>query len=244
MPLLDHFHPPLQLRYPWDSLHSGWATRIADVLNEQWLSAEFVAAEHTHAGSGLEIDVATFERPAAGPPPPPNGAGTATLPPRVFAPPAPAHAMPGVFPDTFEVRVFNTTAGLTLVGVIELISPANKDRADERRAFATQCAGYLHQGVSLVLIDVVTNRRANLHNEIVRVLQGPAGCLLPDEVTLYAAAYRPVNREERPEIDLWPVACAVGRPLPTLPLRLTGDLFVPVDFESTYQETCRKRRLA
>ena len=33
-------------------------------------------------------------------------------------------------------------------------------------------------------------------------------------------------------------------PLPLLPLRLTGDLFVPVDFEAAYQEACRRRRLA
>jgi len=32
--------------------------------------------------------------------------------------------------------------------------------------------------------------------------------------------------------------------LPTLPLRLTGDLFVAVDFEAAYQEACRRRRLA
>lgn len=47
----------------------------------------------------------------------------------------------------------------------------------------------------------------------------------------------------RPEIDLWPVRCAVGSPLPTLPLRLTGDLFVPVDFEVAYTEACRRRRI-
>ena len=35
-----------------------------------------------------------------------------------------------------------------------------------------------------------------------------------------------------------------GMPLPLLPLRLTGDLFVPVDFEVSYQEACRRRRLA
>jgi hypothetical protein len=28
-----------------------------------------------------------------------------------------------------------------------------------------------------------------------------------------------------------------------MPLRLTGDLFVPVDFEATYMEACRRRRL-
>jgi hypothetical protein len=55
-------------------------------------------------------------------------------------------------------------------------------------------------------------------------------------------AYRPVRREERPEIDLWPTTFHLGDALPLLPLRLTGDLFVPVDFEATYQETCRRRR--
>jgi hypothetical protein len=41
MPLLDHFHPPLQLQYPWDSFHSSWATRLADALNDEWLPRSF-----------------------------------------------------------------------------------------------------------------------------------------------------------------------------------------------------------
>jgi hypothetical protein len=195
MPLFDHFHPPLQLRYPWESLFSGWATRLADSLNGEWLPQELLAAEHAR------------------------------------------------FPNTSQVRV-STTSGLTLVGAVELINPANKDRPEERRAFATKCASYLHQGVSLIVIDVVTNRRANLHNEIVRTLAVGEEYLLPDEQNLYAVAYRPVLRQERPEIDLWTATCAVGEPLPTLPLRLTGDLFVPVDFETAYRETCRRRRLS
>jgi hypothetical protein len=67
--------------------------------------------------------------------------------------------------------------------------------------------------------------------------------LLPADMDLYAAAYRPVLREERAEIDLWTAPCGVGQPLPLLPLRLTGDLFVPVDFEAAYQEACCRRRL-
>ena len=68
--------------------------------------------------------------------------------------------------------------------------------------------------------------------------------LLPDDMNLYAVAYRPVVRQERAAIDWWPVPCAVGLLLPTLPLRLTGDTFVPVDFEKSYMEACRRRRLA
>jgi hypothetical protein len=242
MPLLDHFHAPLYPRHHWDSFHSNWATRLADALNER-LPPEFMAEEHTSAGSRLEIDVATYEQlpgQAAGRP---NGPPTATLP-QAWAPPAPAHTIPATFPPNFEVRVFSTASGLTLVGAIELISPGNKDRAEERQAFAAKCASYLHQGVSLILIDIVTTRRANLHNETMRLMGAPEKLDFPEETSLYAVAYRPVLRQERPEIDIWPVPCAVGSPLPLLPLRLTGDLFVPVDFEATYQEACWRRRLA
>jgi hypothetical protein len=152
--------------------------------------------------------------------------------------------LPALFPDTFEVRVFSTMGGLTLVGAIELISPGNKDRAEERRAFATKCASYLHKGVSLIVIDIVTNRRANLHNETMRLMDAGPQYELPADANLYAVAYRPVRRQDRPEIDVWPATFAIGQPLPVLPLRLTGDLFVPVDFESAYQEACRRRRIA
>jgi hypothetical protein len=241
MPLLDHFHAPLDERYPWESFHSGWATRIADQLSDR-VPEEFVVAEHAHLGNNLEIDVATYDRSAAASRSQADGPSVALAP--AWAPPAPVHIVPAIFPETFEVRVFSTLGGLTLVAAIELISPGNKDRPEERRAFATKCASYLHQGVSLIIIDIVTSRRANLHNEILHLLPSAATCIMPAQAALYAVAYRPVLRQERAEIEIWPATFAVGDPLPTLPLRLTGDLFVPVDFDASYQEACRRRRLA
>lgn len=167
----------------------------------------------------------------------------ATLAAPAYAPPVPDRTIPAAFPDTFEVRVFSTTAGLTLVGVIELVSPSNKDRPVERLAFATKCASYLAQGVSLIVMDVVTNRRANLHNDIMRLMEAASDLDFPADVNLYATAYRPALRGEKEEIDVWMRPLTLGAPLPTLPLRLTGDLFVPVDFEAAYQEACRRRRL-
>jgi hypothetical protein len=242
MPLLDHFHPPLEEQYSRESFHANWATRIADLLNDQWLSREFLAAEFAHAGPSLEIDVATTHRP--GEPQTANGSTTATLMPKRWSPPKPTATLPAVFPDSFEVRVFSLPGGRTLVGAIELISPGNKDRAEKRTAFASKVVSYLQQGVSVIVIDVVTNRRANLHNDTMRLIEADSQHLLGDEVELYAVAYRPVLRDDKPQIDLWTAACAVGRSLPTMPLRLTGDVFVPVDFEATYQEACRRRRLA
>ncbi len=243
MPLLDHFHPPVTNQFPWESFHATWITRIADALNDRWLGPDFIAAEHAHAGASLEIDVATFERPPTRPAQP-NGPAVATAAPPTWAPPLPALTMPAVFPDSFEVRVLSTVGGLTLVAAIEIISPGNKDRADERLAFATKCASYLYQGVAVVLIDIVTNRRANLHNETMRRMEAAEASLLPADADLYTVAYRPVLRQDRPEIDLWTAPVALGQPLPTMPLRLTGDLFVPVEFEPAYQEACRRRRLA
>src|SRR5438105_15541063 len=43
--------------------------------------------------------------------------------------------------DTFEVRVYDEQRGARLVAAIELVSPANKDRPEHRRAFVLKCAG-------------------------------------------------------------------------------------------------------
>jgi hypothetical protein len=63
-------------------------------------------------------------------------------------------------------------------------------------------------------------------------------------VRLHAVAYRRVQRKNQDMIDLWMHRLAFGSPLPTLPLRRTGHLFVAVERESSYQEACRRRRLA
>src|SRR5262245_43110379 len=192
VPLLDHFHPPLHPRHHGESFHSDWATRIADALNDKWLPPEFLAEEYTHAGTRLEIDVATYQEGGPGGANRPNGSPATTVAPRVWTPPAPPRTLPAVFPDSFEVRVFATTGGLTLVGAIELVSPGNKDRPEQRRAFAAKCASYLCQGISLVIIDIVTARRANLHNDTMRLMEAAPEMDLPADVDLYAVASRPV----------------------------------------------------
>jgi hypothetical protein len=170
-------------------------------------------------------------------------AATATLPPRVWSPPAPAILMPAVFPGSFRVQVFRSDGGAVLVGAIELACPGNKDRGDQRRAFATKCANYLYEGVSLVIVDIVTNRHGNLHNEMVELMEREPNCLFGSEESLYAIAYRPVRRAAAEQVEIWPTALSLGHSLPTLPLFLGGELFVPVDLEATYGESCRRLRL-
>ncbi|HTU89074.1 MAG TPA: DUF4058 family protein [Gemmataceae bacterium] len=240
MPLLDHFHPPLSSERRWESFHSSWATRLADALTERWLPPNYIAEEHAHFGPSIEIDVATFERETTSAA---EGGGVATVGPKVWAPPAADGSFAAVFPDTFEVRVLCTDTGPKLVAAIELVSPGNKDRASERRAFAIKCGSYLYQGISVIIVDIVTNRRANLHNEILQLMDGADSLRLSAESSLYAVAYRPLRRGKEDVIDVWRSPLALGRPLPTLSLGLCADLVIAVDFEETYAEACLRKRL-
>jgi hypothetical protein len=228
MPLHDHFHGPMSLELPWDTLHSSWASDLARGLNARWLQRPSRALEHTHAGAGIEIDIAALRR-EGGEPVGKNGDALA--------------AGPLAVPDAYEVRVFEGPGGWNLVGAIELVSPGNKDREAKCQAFVAKCAAYLHAGVSVVVVDVVTSRRVNFHNRILDHL-GIASARLPDDVALYASAYRPVERDGTTELDIWAEACRVGADLPSMPLRLTGDLFVPVELKLAYAETCRSHGAA
>lgn len=236
MPLLDHFRPPLHPRRHWESFHTTWAGAIADALNESLLPGGYFAEETAHAGARVEIDVATFADDAA----PPAGGAVAT---RAYAPPAPAVSVPAAFPDEFGVRVYKAEGGARLVAALELVSPANKDRDAHRRAFANKCAGYLAQGVALVVVDVVTTRRADLHADVLRLLGWETDAGLAAGADLFAAAYRPVVRHGAGAVDVWADALAVGRGLPTLPLALTADVCVPIDLEATYTAACGRRRI-
>jgi hypothetical protein len=241
MPLLDHFHPPLAPRRHWESFHVNWAGAIADDLNESLLPEGYFAEEHAHLGPFVEIDVATFSDSVTSA----EGAGgTATLPIRAWAPPAPSMVVPAAFPDSFEVLVFENEGGSRLVAAIELVSPGNKDRDGHRQAFAIKCASYLCQGVSLMVIDIVTTRRANLHNEIMRLLGHGEGSLLPAEASLYGVAYRPIVRDLHEQIEAWPSTLEVGQPLPVLPLALNAEQCLPIDLEASYTIACQRRRLA
>jgi hypothetical protein len=242
VPLLDHFHPPLSVGRHWESFHARWAAAMADGLNASVLPPGYFAEMQVHIGSRVEVDVATFENgdPVAAAP---AGARAATLPAPAWAPPAPALILSASFPDELEVQVFADEGGPTLVAAVELVSPGNKDRAETRRAFAVKCVAYLQQGVGLVVVDVVTSRQADLHDEIARLLGNGGSPAIAGPSGLSAVAYRPARREAGDQIDVWPSVLAVGQALPTVPLALRGAGLVPLDLEASYTEARQRSRL-
>lgn len=232
MPLLDHFHPPLLDDPPWPSLYTLWASAVVRWLNQTLPAGEFRAFANVRLGAHVEADVAEYRRTQANgthaAEPHSNGA-VATLP---AAPPALA-SFPLVLTDDIEVQIAESKHHMTIAGVIEFVSPANKKELAERRAFVAKCASYLHRGIGVVIVDVVTNRHANLHNELMQALGGPASTILSNVAT-YVAGYGPVLRDERGEADVWCFPAAVGSPVPAAALVLRRGPLVMVDLEATY----------
>lgn len=240
VPLLDHFHPPLRGPRRWEGFHHAWAANIAQHLNREVLPAEFFAESEISLGPTLEIDVANVEwANSAGRESPGTATGTA-----VWAPAKPLLTFPVDFArlDVCEVRVYEDLGGSQLRAVIELVSPANKDRPGSRRTFAAKCAGYLKQAVSVVIVDVVTERTANLHADLLEVMEvSQAAWESPTQ--LYAVAYRPVPVQKQQRIEAWPEVLTLGRGFPVLPLWLRVDLSVPLHLDETYATTCEGLRI-
>lgn len=241
MPLLDHFQAPLSPTRHWESFHAAWAAEIMRHLNRLVLPEGFFAEAQVHVGSRVEIDVAAFTEEETGSAARNGGAGGVAV--ETWAPPATALVMPAVFPDEIEVQIFSTATGATLVAAIELLSPGNKDRREARRAFAAKCASYLQMGIGLVIVDIVTERQANLHDELIALLEQPKTFLFPPGASLYTAAYRPLRTSAGDRIEIWLNPLGVGQPLPTMPLALRGAATVPVDLETTYTEVRLDSRL-
>lgn len=228
MTLLDHFRPPLSARRHWHSFHNGWSTFLASHLNEQLPEGYFA---EPNVQFGIEIDVATFE----------EGNGHGAISP-TWNVPAPTQTLPvALLGDVVEVLIFGSEGGPTLAGAIELVSPANKDRPEHRDAFVSKCAAYIQQGIGLMIVDVVTERTADLHGALVARLN-PAE--KSASASLYAASYRLVERSEATQLDLWHQPLTLSGSLPVMPLWLRGNFCLQVDLQATYERTCREQRIA
>jgi hypothetical protein len=241
MPLRDHFHAPLSEGRHWESFHGAWAFQIMRTLNRRVLPAGYFAEAQAHVGR-VEVDVPTFKGDSSGRSSVPegNGSGPALA---TWAPSAAAAVMPATFPDAIELRVFESGGGPKFVAAIEFVSPGNKDRREERRAFAAKCASYLSARIGLVIVDIVTTRLANLHDEMIELLEKPASFRFAANTSLYASAYRPFRTKDGDQVEMWFNPLTLGQPLPTMPLALGEDVTVPVDLEGTYMEVCADSRL-
>ena len=235
MPLRDHFRPPLDDQRHWEGMHGMWPAMIVVGLRGK-LPPGYFAEPTIHSGRSAEIDVVTFEQEdvAASRHREGNG-GVATA---VWAPPQPTLVVATDWPaqDVYEVQVYDERRRARLVAAVEIVSPANKDRPESRRAFVAKCAGLLRERVSVVIVDVVTTRTHNLYAELLDFL-GRSDPRLGSEA-LYSVACRMTKQGDDWRLEAWAQTLSLQEVLPTMPLWLADDLAIPLELEKSYEESC------
>jgi hypothetical protein len=236
MPLRDHFHPPLDDHHSWDAFHGAWPTIIVQHLNPL-LPRRYVAGPLIHLGSQIEVDAAAFDRDA--PPLTSDELGRAWQ----LSAPNLAVETELIRVDDYEVRVYDTARNRRLVAVVEIVSPSNKDRPESRRIFVSRCRELLRQGVSVSLIDLVTSKHFNLYAELLELIGQTDPSIGDEPPSIYAAACRWIPRGRKHVLETWSHGLHLGQPLPTLPLWLAEDFALPLDLETSYEDTCRVLRI-
>ena len=168
MPLRDHFRPPLDDVHSWDELHGMWPAMIVQKLIEV-LPEPYFAAPGVHLGTLYEVDIGTYRRPVAeandfdvanG------GVSVAT-----YAPPKPTLTLEPQLPnqDVYEVRIYDSRRNRQLVAAIEIVSPSNKDRPENRTTFVAKVATLLKNNICVSIVDVVSTFDFNLYAELLKL---------------------------------------------------------------------------
>jgi hypothetical protein len=151
--------------------------------------------------------------------------------------------MEGFAKPEYEVRVYEAQRGRRLVAAIELVSPANKDRPEHRRAFVAKCAALLQSQVSVTMVDLVTTRAFNLYRELLDLIGQTDPGLGNEPLPLYAVACRGTKAGNTWQMETWLHILEIGHPLPTLPLWLADNFSIPLNLEESYEETCKVLRI-
>lgn len=154
--------------------------------------------------------------------------------PRLYVAGPRVHAM-----SEYEVRVYEIGRERNLVAAIEIVSPANKDRPEHRRAFVAKCATLLQNQISLVIIDLVTTRGFNLYRDLLDLIGQSDPALGAESMPIYAVACRSTKPNDSWQLDTWLHPLQIGQPLPTLPLWLADNFSIALDLEESYEDTCK-----
>ena len=124
-----------------------------------------------------------------------------------------------------------------IVAIIEITSPANKDRRTSVRSFAEKVASYLEAGVHTLLIDLLPPTARDPFGLAGAVWEyfGRRRHQPTAEEPLSLAAFRWTELGVEAEIE----PTAVGRALISMPLYLTPTLSVGAPLEVTYMQAFR-----
>ena len=87
-------------------------------------------------------------------------------------------------------------------------------------------------------IEIVSPGNFNLYMELLDALGRSDPVFSPKPSSIYAVTCRGRSVRGRWRVESWEHVLEIGSPLPTLPLWLTESMYVPLELETTYENTC------
>lgn len=206
---------------------------MRNVLNDGLLPSGYYAMSEQHLGRYI-ADILTLQSPPSRiePEPPSGGVAVADAPPKVGRKLA-LSAAARTRRKTLAVR---HSSGHRLVALVEIVSPANKDRHEHVEEFLDKIEDALLHGIHVLLVDLFppgVHDRRGMHGAIWERLGDDAEDLSLDEplsLASYVADMPTMAYVEH---------IAPGRALPEMPLFLDPDYYINVPLETTYQTTWR-----
>ncbi len=214
--------------------HQRWMSRLAETLTAT-LPPDYYAETEQHADERIADVLTLHASPTRGPRPIPlSGPGTAVLdtPPKLAGHRS-AKRIPKERQKPKHVAIRHTS-GHRIVALLELVSPANKDRRLSVVRFAEKVQAAVLGGVHVVVIDLFPPTRSAPHGLPSRAWQRfdrspvvpPPGRLL--SLGSFVAKPKPEGFFE---------VAAVGDELPPFPLYLTDTHYIHLPLADTYAAT-------
>jgi hypothetical protein len=221
------------------AFHTRWISELMGTLNTGLLPPGYYALAEQVA-TRMQTDVLALQASTMSPAPGSEG-GLAVAE-------APPHVRLSVRPDPQRTKPRRPTSlrrhvairhitGHRVVALIEVVSPANKDRKANVRELVEKVVRNLESGVHVLVLDLLPPGRHDsrgLHGAVWAYFDS-APYEPPGDDPLTLASYAWDGSDPRAYLE----PTAVGRPLIDMPLFLTAQRYVNVPLEATYQAAYR-----
>ncbi|MCI0380782.1 MAG: DUF4058 family protein [Gemmataceae bacterium] len=215
--------------------HCSWIVHLKESLNDGVLPEGYYALAEQKAHIVIP-DVITLERRGAqfDDRKSPSGRALAETPPRVKLTLRPSEM--AAYRARQRVMTIRHVSGDEIVALLEVVSPANKDRRASVRDFVQKAVSAMKQGIHHLILDLLPpgeHDPSGMHGAIWDDLNAGDYAIADDKplaLTSYAVDQLP---------DAYVEPLAVGDALPEMPLFLEPDRYVNVPLETTYQNAFR-----
>jgi hypothetical protein len=211
------------------AFHLVWVGQLQTALNGGLLPSGYYALAEQHAGSAIPDMLTLHTSPADVRLPLPSGVATVTKTrPRAQHKLA-ARASPKGKRRTIAIR---HVSGHRIVALVEIVSPANKDRRRSVTELVNKAVAALQLGIHVSVVDLLPPGRhdpSGLHGAVWDRFDPETPYELTAERPLTLAAYA-AGKPPRAYVN----HLAVGDRMPEMPLFLTADHYVDLPLEETY----------